>query len=176
MIKINNNTNPKRNDFSFPHMERHLHRCYNEMGLCRLSDALEPPWAFLKLMSEWRIWWRASMNISCMTHMREGERERAAEMLRRWAGFGGACAAAADAGRLTDTQREGGSIPRVYYYCSASRSIHKGSSRGESEETEAQTRKVSDSFPNLCALMCMYVHVYSIVRWSVFSLFTLDSE
>lgn len=152
IIKINNNTNPKRNDscnFSFPHRERHLRRCYNEMGLCRLSDTLEPPWAFQKLMSEWRIWWRAAMNISCMTHMRERERERAAEMLRCWAGFGCCWCGAAD------RHTQGG---RVY----STRGLlllcitlsHKGSSRGESEETEAQTRKVSDSFPNLCALMC----------------------
>lgn len=59
-----------------------MRTCYSDMDLCRLSDALEPPWAFLKLMSEWRIWWRAAMNISCMTHMRERERERAGEMLR----------------------------------------------------------------------------------------------
>lgn len=50
-----------------------------------------------------------------------------------------------DAGRLTDRKREGLFSTRgLRYYCSASLSIQKGSTRGESEETEAQTRTVSD--------------------------------
>lgn len=103
MIKINNNTNVRINDscnFSFLHRQRHLRRCYNEKGLCtcRLSDALEPPWAFLKLMSEWRMWWRDAMNISCMTHMRERERERAEDAV---------LGSVDDAGRLTDRNRKG---------------------------------------------------------------------